>query len=146
MTIKGGIPEQLRFMGIFRPNKLMQKSSILWEDVSVGNAQGNTHKPQVKSIKSVGIKEVITLGTEHKTFIAEGLISHNSDQRRWQIKCGSCGKCTCLADTFPHCIIQKGGRWYRSCIHCQAEIFVQDGNWFAEFPDRREAGFFLTRV
>ncbi len=67
-----------------------------------------------------------------------------SDKRKWQIKCGGCGKYTCLAETFPDCIIQKSGRWFRSCMHCHGEIFVKDGHWVAEFPDRREAGFWVS--
>ncbi|KKK43399.1 hypothetical protein LCGC14_3168510, partial [marine sediment metagenome] len=72
------------------------------------------------------------------------LLYDESDQRKWQIKCSSCSKYTCLAETFPDCIIRKGGRWFRSCIHCQAEIFTIDGDWEAEYPDRREAGFWVS--
>ena len=67
-----------------------------------------------------------------------------SDQRKWQIKCGTCGKYTCLADTFPESIIRKNGVWFRACIHCQSEIFVKDGIWKAEYSDRREAGFWVS--
>ncbi len=67
-----------------------------------------------------------------------------SDRRKWQIKCGSCSKYTCLGDTFPHCIIQKEGRWFRSCIHCHNEIYVQDGCWEAEDLGAREAGFWVS--
>jgi len=67
-----------------------------------------------------------------------------SDQHRWQIKCRTCGKHTCLGDTFPNCIIQKAGRWFRSCMHCHGEIFVGDGHWEAVYPDRREAGFWVS--
>ncbi len=69
---------------------------------------------------------------------------NNSDQRRWQIKCPSCGKHTCLAQSFPNTILQKDGTWYRACIFCQAEIFVKDGSWQSEYPDRREAGFWVS--
>ncbi len=67
-----------------------------------------------------------------------------SDQRKWQIKCGGCGKYTCLGQTFPDCIVQDSGRWFRSCIHCGKEIYVRDGSWQADFPDRREAGFWVS--
>lgn len=67
-----------------------------------------------------------------------------SDQRRWQIKCRMCGRYTCLGETFPDSIIQKGGKWFRACIHCHNEIFVVDGDWQAEYPDRREAGFWVS--
>lgn len=72
------------------------------------------------------------------------LLYEDSDQRKWQIKCGTCGKYTCLAQTFPECIIQKDGRWYRSCVHCAAEIYVKDGAWQAEYSNRREAGFWVS--
>jgi hypothetical protein len=67
-----------------------------------------------------------------------------SDQRKWQIKCGGCGKYTCLGDSFPNSIIQKDGKWRRSCIHCKKEIYVKNGSWKADFPDRREAGFWAS--
>jgi len=68
---------------------------------------------------------------------------NDSDQRKWQIKCGSCGKYTCLVDSFPNSIILKDGKWIRACIHCQTEIFVQDGHWVADNPDHRYAGFWI---
>lgn len=67
----------------------------------------------------------------------------NSDQGKWQIKCGSCGKYTCLVDSFPNSIILKDGRWIRACVHCCKEIFVQDGNWQYDYPDRREGGLWM---
>ena len=67
----------------------------------------------------------------------------DSDQRKWQIKCTTCGKYTSLVESFPDSIIQVKGKWIRACIYCHKEIFVKDGIWKAEFPDRREAGFWL---
>jgi len=67
-----------------------------------------------------------------------------SDQGKWQIKCRSCGRHTCLGDSFPDSIIMKGGRWFRACVHCHNEIFVSDGKWVADYPDRREAGFWVS--
>ncbi len=80
------------------------------------------------------------------TFPGYGIdaLYENSDRRKWQIKCSDCGKYTCLAETFPNCIIQKDGRWFRSCMHCSKEIFIKDGSWEAEYPDRREAGFWVS--
>ena len=68
----------------------------------------------------------------------------DSDQNRWQIKCRTCGKHTCLGESFPNSIVQLDGKWMRACIHCHREIFVDDGIWIAEFPDRREAGFWVS--
>jgi hypothetical protein len=68
----------------------------------------------------------------------------DSDQRKWQIKCSACSKYTCLGETFPDCIQQRDGTWIRTCIHCGTEIRVEDGSWQADFPDRREAGFWVS--
>ena len=51
---------------------------------------------------------------------------------------------TVVVNTWPDCIIQIDGKWVRTCIHCHKEIFVRNGSWQAEFPDRREAGFWLS--
>jgi len=67
----------------------------------------------------------------------------DSDQRKWQIKCTHCGKYTSLVESFPDSIIQVNGVWIRACVHCHKEIYVKDGTWVADFPDRREAGFWL---
>jgi len=68
----------------------------------------------------------------------------NSDQRKWQVKCNGCGKRTCLGESFPDSILQVGGRWRRSCVHCGKEIYTKDGIWVSDFPDRREAGFWAS--
>jgi len=66
-----------------------------------------------------------------------------SDQGKWQIKCRHCGKYTCLVESFPDSIIQIEGVWTRACIHCHKEIYVVDGSWQTDFPDRREAGLWI---
>ena len=65
---------------------------------------------------------------------------HDSDQGKWQIKCSHCGKYTCLVESFPDSIIKINGVWIRACVHCHKEIYVVDGDWECDFPDRREAG------
>ena len=64
-----------------------------------------------------------------------------SDQRVWLIKCGKCGKETCLEMEFPDCLEEIGyGREkkvIRRCIHCRdRELFPKDGRWVAQYPDR----------
>jgi hypothetical protein len=71
------------------------------------------------------------------------LLYEDSDQRKWQIKC-ECGKHTCLGETFPDCIKVVDGTWTRVCVHCGKEIRVIDGEWIAEHPERREAGFWVS--
>jgi phage terminase large subunit GpA-like protein len=71
------------------------------------------------------------------------LLYDQSDQRKWQIKCG-CGKYTCLGETFPDCIKVVDGAWARVCVHCGKQISVGDGEWVADYPERREAGFWVS--
>ena len=68
----------------------------------------------------------------------------NSTKDKWRIKCYSCGKTTCLIETFPSCIEKIGGKWTRVCIHCNKEIFVNDGKWVSEHPDRQIQGKFIS--
>jgi len=72
------------------------------------------------------------------------LLYENSDRRKWQIKCLDCGKYTCLGESFPDSITKIGGFWARTCVHCKSEIFVHDGQWIAEDPESREAGFWVS--
>lgn len=90
------------------------------------------------------IRQEANIGTP--TFPDYGIdaLYEGSDQRRWQIKCNVCGKHTCIEDSFPDCVILKDGEWIRACIHCQNEIFPIDGEWVAQFPDRDEAGFWIS--
>ncbi len=67
-----------------------------------------------------------------------------SDKGKWQIKCRSCGRYTCLGESFPDSIIQKNGKWIRACLHCSGEILITDGDWRCDYPDRREAGFWVS--
>ena len=66
-----------------------------------------------------------------------------STQSKWQIKCGSCGKYTCLVERFPDSIQKVNGVWRRTCVHCGSEVYVRDGKWVADFPDREEMGLWI---
>lgn len=65
------------------------------------------------------------------------------DCRRWQIKCSHCGSYTNLVDGFPNTIIEVGGKWIRACLKCHKEIYVKDGSWVADYPERRSASFWV---
>jgi hypothetical protein len=67
-----------------------------------------------------------------------------SDQGVWQIKCRSCSKYTCLERDWESAIIKVGGKWIRSCIHCQHEIYPNEGRWVLTYPDREEAGRWVS--
>lgn len=72
--INGGKPEILRFLGSTRPPRLMDKfdAGLLGQFISKENLA-------VTESEFIGDHEVIGLETSTKTFIAEGLASHNSE-------------------------------------------------------------------
>jgi len=74
ITINGGLPEKLRFLGSIRPERLLEKSASVYDGVSVKA----TRKVRVRAITALGDREVIAITTKHATFIADGLLSHNS--------------------------------------------------------------------
>jgi len=74
IMIKGGIAEELRILGITRPGRLIAKAERLWIDRRIERTPVAT----VVSVEPVGEREVIALETSTRTFIADGLLSHNS--------------------------------------------------------------------
>jgi len=87
------------------------------------------------------IRQEVNLGSPTYPDYGIDALYEQSDQRRWQIKCQTCGKHTCIEDSWESCIILKDSRWHLSCMHCHHEIFPTDGTWEVEFPNREEAGF-----
>lgn len=68
------LPSMLRLLGTLQPHRLVAKRS--WE----GRACWTEIQPKaiVKEVRSVGHKTVAAFSTNTQTFIAEGLISHNT--------------------------------------------------------------------
>lgn len=147
-NIKGGIPAHLRLLGTLRPYRLLESASKMWDGASLG-AGGYYTKPVVTNIEHLGDTPLISIGTEHKTLIAEGLLSHNSqsDQQVWMIKCQHCNEWTCLELEFPECVVDRGdGTGMRLCRKCRQEIYPRDGQWCAQNPGREIEGFWISQL
>lgn len=74
INIIGGLQEILKFLGTIQPKRLINDSKKLWYECplnSIGDEEvvGSEHR---------GITRVMGLSTSTKTYIAEGLFSHNS--------------------------------------------------------------------
>jgi DNA (cytosine-5)-methyltransferase 1 len=78
ITINGGLPERLRFLGQVRPERLVAKAETLYAGVNVGAAR----KVRVRAIEALGEREVVAITTRHATLVADGLLSHNSDVKQ----------------------------------------------------------------
>jgi len=147
LVLKGGLPEKLRFLGTYRPVRLIDKHCLVWEGVSVGHDHGNTKCPKIVKMEYAGCIDVIALTTDRKTFIANGLLSHNSDMRRWQIKCRGCGKHTCMESEFPDCIGLEKGIGYPRCVHCGEMLRrSSDGKWVPDSPTKDVVGYWASQL
>lgn len=71
-----GDRESLRFLGSYRPKRLLEKSKQLWEGRRSWNLHSNKHA-KVLSTQLVGFGQVVAIQTSSKTFIANGFFSHN---------------------------------------------------------------------
>lgn len=76
VRLLGGKYEELRLLGSIRPERLLKKADLLWEGKATWSKTSGTTR--VVSVKHVGNKGVVTIGTSTKTLIADGMLSHNS--------------------------------------------------------------------
>lgn len=72
----GGRYEDMRFLGSVRPERLLSRSHLLWENRSTKSVHAST--VTVQSVRYLGEREVVTIGTSTQTLIADGMLSHNS--------------------------------------------------------------------
>jgi hypothetical protein len=82
VEIRGGKAENMRFLGIVRPQRLLDKfcAEKLGELQSIKDLA-------VVGIEDLGIRETIGIETTTKTIIAEGLASHNTEYHYQRPSC-----------------------------------------------------------
>lgn len=71
----GRLEQCLRLLGQIRPERLLVKQKGLWEGRTISNAQS---VKTIESIEWLPEQELVDIETTTGTFIAEGLISHNT--------------------------------------------------------------------
>lgn len=74
IVIRGDWPQILRFLGTFRPPRLLRKAEPIWS----GAATNFCPSERVVSVSKIGLQTVSGLSTSSHTYIANGLVSHNS--------------------------------------------------------------------
>lgn len=74
-VIVRGLADCLRLLGQIRPERLHAKSRSLWEDKT---PRGRYKHKRIVAIEELPEQELIDIETSTGTFIAEGLVSHNS--------------------------------------------------------------------
>jgi hypothetical protein len=65
----------LRLLGQFRPTRLLSRHKEVWEGRTISNAQS---VKTIESIERIEDRVLVDIETGTSTFVAEGLISHNS--------------------------------------------------------------------
>lgn len=68
-----GLDECWRFLGTFQPHRLLENARDLWQ----GRAFRASYR-RIASIEKLPEQRLIDIETSERTFIAEGLVSHNS--------------------------------------------------------------------
>lgn len=88
LFIKGGKRELLRFLGSVRPKRLLDKlDPNKLGTVRCANGElGDSVHPYVSNLEYIGEHEVIPIRTSTRTFVANGLASHNC--LKWVISRG----------------------------------------------------------
>lgn len=81
VRVLGGFAEQLRLLGSIRPPRLLERWLTLW-DLSTrrleGRGSGAGSPVRILSVTPIGTGEIVTFGTSCRTYLAEGLVCHNT--------------------------------------------------------------------
>jgi len=84
LRIHGGLTEIMRFLGTIRPPRLINKwlqTFKLNDRRFEGRGLGNGKGAPIASIECIGPKEIVLLGSSAGTYIAEGLVAHNTIEK-----------------------------------------------------------------
>ena len=81
LRVRGGLTEQIRLLGTIRPPRLLERWIAFMAQANrrlEGRGSGTGRPVKIISVKSIGKGEVVSLGTSCRTYIAEGLVCHNT--------------------------------------------------------------------
>lgn len=77
IEVQGYLPEVLRFVGMFRPPRLIER----WEDISIHGRMMRAPQEwdeRIVSVRPVGKRSIVTLSSSTGTYFAEGFGAHNT--------------------------------------------------------------------
>ncbi len=80
LRLQGGFREQIRLLGSIRPPRLLERwlRYELKKRRLEGSGSGSGKPTRIVSVESIGDGEVVLLGTDCHTYIADGLVCHNT--------------------------------------------------------------------
>lgn len=81
LRIEGGLAQELKFLGMIRPQRLLNKSKVLWEGMSTWSK--NMNYAEVLSVEHENRQGILmAIETSTNTLIVDGLFSHNCPFKR----------------------------------------------------------------
>lgn len=87
LHLRGGRAERMRFLGTVRPVRLLAKfTPELLGTLGRHDLNGDIEHPKVVGVAHVGPRQVMAIKTTAKTYIADGLASHNCN--KWILEKG----------------------------------------------------------
>jgi len=86
------------------------------------------------------------MGTPTIPDLGVDLLYKKSNMCRWQIRCESCRKHTCLESEFPSCIRLSDKGNYFVCSHCGEQIDSNNGEWVPDSPKRDTVGYWVSQL
>ena len=75
LRLHGGLPEQMRFLGTIRPPRLLDRWCAL---VRLEGRRFEGDAVTIEAVGAIGSGEIVLLGSSAGTYIAEGLVAHNT--------------------------------------------------------------------
>jgi LAGLIDADG-like domain len=129
-----GQAEVLRLLGSIRPSRLIAKARRLWEDRAMANTtiDGGRISKTIVSIEDAGDQDLIDIETSTGTFIAEGLVSHNSAAKPSLDQFGTDGFVVLPSSTW-----EMIGKFYELWeLSLQREQDGEDGEYVPAYPDK----------
>jgi hypothetical protein len=81
LRVLGGFAEQLRLLGSIRPPRLMDRWLTMYDLEGrrlEGRGSGAGRPVRISAIDAIGKGEIVMLGTSCRTYLAEGLVCHNT--------------------------------------------------------------------
>jgi len=75
MNVRFNMIESMRFLGVIRPERLLEDAYKVWE----GRQPRGFEPASVESVEPIGETELVNMVTSNHTFIAEGMVTHNTE-------------------------------------------------------------------
>lgn len=110
----------LEFLGSIRPPKALGKAHLLWEGRRTYGRRST--RAVVQDVRPIGEEEVVTIGTDTKTLMVEGFLSHNS-----MFEPDGAGQCHIDMDSGlagGHCLAGQDAVFFKPSLYHKYKLYI----------------------